>query len=156
MDVVVFLFLGGGAIWGGLALVRFQVRQQQHVAATRIAGQLQHRRSGDYPSSCSWCKNTALAKKLFVFRRVDGAWKTEDVVARLQTCSDGDVQPMASVLLTDMAAWRRFCSEKCARESFQSDRVENVEAFSSCEYCSVRFPTSLMRCPNCGAVRVER
>jgi hypothetical protein len=123
MDVVLFLFIGGGAIWGGLALVRFQGRQQQAVASKRIAGLLQHRRSGDYPSSCSWCKNTALAKKLFVFRRSDGVWKSEDVIARL---------------------------------SFQSDRIENVEAFRSCEYCSVRFPMSIVRCPNCGAARFER
>lgn len=156
MDVVMLLVLGGGAIWGGVVLVRFQARQQQQVASTRVAGLLQHRRSGDYPSSCSWCKNTALAKKLFVFRRTDGAWKSEDVIARLQTCKDDEVHAIAGALVTDMATWRRFCSEKCTRESFQSDRIENVEAFGSCEYCSVRFPTSLIRCPHCGAVRVER
>ena len=156
MDVVMVLFLGGGAVWGGVALLRFQARQQQQVASTRIAGLLQHRRGGDYPSSCSWCKNSALAKKLFVFRRTDGAWKTDDVITRLQTCRDDEVDAIASVLVTDMATYRRFCSEKCARESFHSDRIEDVEAFGSCEYCSVRSPMSLIHCPNCGAVRVER
>ncbi|HEY5948609.1 MAG TPA: hypothetical protein VIV40_24120, partial [Kofleriaceae bacterium] len=95
--------MGGGAIWGGVVLVRFQARQQQQVASTRVAGLLQHRRSGDYPSSCSWCKNTALAKKLFVFRRTDGAWKSEDVIARLQTCKDDEVHAIAGALVTDMA-----------------------------------------------------
>lgn len=156
MDVVLFLFMGGGAVWGGIALMRFQTRQQQQAASTRIAGLLQHQRSGDYPSSCSWCRNTALAKKLFVFRRIDGSWKADDVIGRLKTCRDDEVPAIASVLVTDLATSRRFCSERCARESFQSDRAENLEAFGSCEYCSVRFPISLIRCPNCGAARVER
>lgn len=155
MDVVLFLLVGGGAVWGGLALIRFQAREQAQTASTRMTGRLLHQRSGDYPSSCSWCKNTTLAKKLFIFRRTGGAWKSDDVIARLATCKDDDVQALASVLVTDMATARRFCSEKCARESFQSDRVESVEAFCSCEYCSVRFPLSLIRCPNCGAAHVE-
>lgn len=156
MDVVLFLFGGAGAVWGLVAFTRYQARVQQQDEGTRRAGLVAHRRSGEYPSSCSWCKNTALAKKLFVFHRSDGEWKPEDVIARLQICTDEEVHTFANVLVSDLPSWRRFCSEKCARESFRSDHIESVEAFGACEYCSVRFPMALIRCPNCGAGRVSR
>jgi hypothetical protein len=156
MDVVVLLFVGGGAVWGGLALVRLQARQQQQVASTRLAGLLQHRRTGDYPSSCSWCKNTVLARRLIVFRRSDGVWRADDVLARLQSCADADVNAVSSMLVSDQPSFRRFCSERCSKEFFSAEHVAAVEAFAACEYCSVRSPVALIRCPNCGAARTTR
>lgn len=117
------------------------------------AGRLQHRRTGDYPSSCTWCRNTTLARKLLMFERVHGEWKSRDVMGRLKHCGEADVDAYASVLVRDEPKWRRFCTEKCTREFMAVERVESVEAFTGCEYCSVRFPMALVNCPNCGAAR---
>jgi hypothetical protein len=118
------------------------------------AGRLQHRRSGDYPSSCSWCRNTALARKLFVFERVSGEWRSRDLIGRLKVCADAEVEMLAAALVGEQPMWRRFCTERCTNEFLTAERVQAVEAFGGCDYCSVRFPMALVNCPNCGAARV--
>ena len=122
------------------------------LAGSREAGRLAFRRSGDYPSSCSWCKNTALARKLFVFDRSTGTWRAHDILGELRTCGDGAVDPLTLVLTQDLPRWRRFCCERCTMEFFAAERIEPVEAFGSCEYCSCRYPMGFAKCTNCGAM----
>lgn len=148
METVLALMITAGAIVG---FVRYSAERRLAAERGRVQGQLQHRRSGDYTSSCSWCKNTALARKLFVFERTHGTWEVRDVIGQLQVCSDGEVSALANVLVADHPQWRRFCTERCAGEFFRTEHVRVTDTFVGCAYCSVRFPLALVRCPNCGA-----
>lgn len=153
MDVVFAVLVAIGSV---VALVRFskhEARRRVRSAQDKAAGQLQHRRSGDYPSTCSWCKNTTLARRLFVFERTSGTWAACDVLVRLQSCPDNEVAELGGALVFDQPRWRRFCSEKCTKEFFNGEHVQIAETFVTCDYCSVRFPGSLIRCPHCGAAK---
>lgn len=150
MEVIVGMLMVGGLV---VVAAKYQAKGQLQLAATRDAGRLRHLRSGEYPSSCSWCKNTALARKLIMFERSAGGWSAADVHARLQRCADGEVETIASALSTDQAQWRRICTERCAKELFASEHLAMKDAFAACEYCSARAPAALLRCPNCGASR---
>lgn len=151
MEALVVLVL---VIAGVVAFTKYQAKSQLQLATSREGGRIQHLRTGEYPSSCSWCKNTALAKKLLVFERTDGSsWRSADLISRLQSCPPADVDGYSALLVSDQAKWRRFCTEKCVKEFFVAEHVTTVEAFTSCDYCSSRSPVALMRCPNCGAAR---
>jgi hypothetical protein len=150
MEVIVAMLVIGGLV---VLVGKIQAKGQLRLASTRDAGRLRHLRTGEYPSSCSWCKNTALARKLIMFERSDSGWSASDVHARLQACGDGEVELIASALGTDQPQWRRICTERCAKELFAAEHVAMRDAFATCEYCSTRAPASLVRCPNCGASR---
>lgn len=139
-----------GAIIG---IVKVDQKSRLQRARTREAGRLQHRRSGEFPSSCSWCKNITLARKLIVFHRSGDGWDPSEVMARLATCQDTEVDILTSILVTDQPSWRRFCTEKCAREFLAAEHITEMEAFGSCDHCSTRFPVSFVHCANCGAPR---
>ncbi|MCX5741604.1 MAG: hypothetical protein NT062_03790, partial [Proteobacteria bacterium] len=140
-------------IAAGIAITVGQQQAQRQLVEHRGVAQLRHLRSGAYPSSCSWCKDTALARKLIVFERTSTSWAASDVLARLATCPDAEVGILAGVLTLDQPAWRRICTERCAKEFFVAEHVVTAEVFVSCTYCSVRTPATLLRCPNCGAMR---
>ena len=146
--VVIALMIMGGVV----AFAKLQTKNAKELASSTEAGRIAHRRTGDYPSSCSWCKNTALARRLIVFERSAGPWRAHDVLAELRGCSDGAVDALATAFVQDQARWRRFCSERCTMEFFAAERIDALEAFGSCEYCSCRYPTALATCPNCGAM----
>lgn len=135
---------------GIVAFVKYQSKAQLQLA---MRGRVQHLRTGAYPASCSWCKNTTLAKKLITFERTDGHWKSADLMARIEGCPPAEVEGFAALLTSEQPRWRRFCTEKCAKEFFVAEHVESVEAFTSCAYCSSQSPVALKRCPNCGAAR---
>jgi len=151
MDAVLTLMITAGVIAGVVTYTRHAVQRGVEAARDRQQGQLQHRRSGDYPSSCSWCKNTALARKLLVFERIQGSWRARDVIEQLRACPDSEVAELAEALVVDGSRWRRFCTERCTREFLAMEHVQAVDPFVGCDYCSVRFPLALIRCPNCGA-----
>ena len=150
MEVVVVLVLIAGAV---IAVDRYTKQNQRHLPEARYAGRIRHLRTGEFPSSCSWCKNTALARKLFMFERTPSGWRASDVMLRLQTCHDTEVESTARILASDDPQWRRICTERCAKELSASEHVAIAESFCSCSYCSARAPASLIRCPNCGALR---
>lgn len=155
MDAVFTLIITAGVIAVLVTYSRHGVQGSLEAERGRAQGQLQHRRSGDYPSSCSWCKNTALARKLFVFERANGGWRACDVVDRLRACPDEQVTELADALVADGPRWRRFCTERCTKEFLAMEHVAAVDPFVGCDYCSVRFPLALIRCPNCGAARTQ-
>jgi hypothetical protein len=138
---------------GIVLAVRGQAKSQLLLETGRHSGRLLHLRSGEYPASCSWCKSTTLARKLVVFERTSGGWRAVDLVQRLQHCPDGEVEATARPLVMDHPQFRRMCTERCAKEFFTTEHVPLAEPFTACEYCSARSPASLMRCPNCGALR---
>jgi hypothetical protein len=150
MGTFVVIALISGALIG---VVKLNQRSRIRIAETRETGRLQHRRSGEFPSSCSWCKNITLARKMIMFHRAGERWVTSDVMARLATCQSPEVDALAAVLVTDQPAWRRLCTEKCSREFLAAEHVAEVESFGSCDYCAARFPASFARCINCGAPR---
>lgn len=121
-------------------------------AGTQALGVQHHLRSGQYPSSCSWCKNTTLARKLFIFERRD-TWRAVDVMSLLASCPPPDVDFLSQTLVADQPRWRRFCTERCAKEFLTAENVTLVEPFSSCDYCSCRIPSALSHCNHCGAPR---
>lgn len=147
--IVVIVLLVGGVI----VATRAQDRSQRQLVSAQATARLRHLRSGEFPSSCSWCKNTALARKLFVFERTGARWQPVDLLRQLERCADAEVDALASVLIADQPRWRRICTERCAKEIFAAEPVTATEVFASCDYCSARAPAALMRCPNCGALR---
>lgn len=134
------------------AVARTGKRPLQLSAGAQELGHQQYLRSGEYPSSCSWCKNTALARKLFLFERRD-TWRAVDVMSLLSSCPPHDVAPLSQALAADQPRWRRFCTERCAKEFLTAEQVPMAEPFASCEYCSCRIPNALLRCNHCGAPR---
>jgi hypothetical protein len=144
-------------ILGAIGVIVYVVRNQSKPARLPLAavslGRLRHLRTGEFPSSCSWCKNTALARKLFMFEHTEDGWRAADVMAELQRCPDDAVEATASVLSSDQPRWRRLCTERCAKELSTSEHVAIADAFVACDHCSVRAPLALFHCPHCGAAR---
>ena len=140
-------------VGGIVAYYHFRTNSQHQLVAGHTSGRILHLRTGDYPASCSWCKNTTLAKKLLVFERENGNWKSADLIRQLEACPPPDVERVSSVFTTDQARWRKFCTEKCAKDFFVAEHVTTIEAFTACGYCSSRSPAALIRCPSCGAAR---
>jgi len=154
MDAVWSLLFFGGVIAIIVRVRRAGARGREAAARARAQGHLLHRRGGEYPAACSWCKSTTLARKLFIFERVDGvAWHACDVIERLKTCADSDVDELSRALGAEDPRWRRFCTERCANEFFGGERGAAAEIWVGCDYCSMRFPSGLERCSNCGAGR---
>jgi hypothetical protein len=149
MEVMIALLLIGGVVF---AVSRFNGQQQRLLIDSTASGQVRHMRSGEYPSSCSWCKNTALARKLIMFERTAEGWRASDLAERLRSCADDEVASLASGLTSDQPRWRRICTERCAKEFFAAEHVPLKDVFVTCEYCSTRAPAALINCPNCGAV----
>src|ERR1700690_3599065 len=108
MTTAIVLALVIGAVVG---VTKLKAKAAADAATTREVGRLQHRRSGEFPSSCSWCKNTALARKLTIFERSAAHWKASDVMTLLLSCPDRDVDDVADRLVQDQSRWRRFCGE---------------------------------------------
>ena len=123
------------------------------LAAARSVARVSHLRTGAFPSTCSWCKNTTLARKLLVFERTSAGWMARDVMSRLAFGPPAEVEELAPMLTQDQPHWRRFCTERCTSEFLAAERVSAVEQFAPCEYCSTRFPVTIGRCNNCGAAR---
>lgn len=121
--------------------------------AARSTAHIAHLRTGEFPSTCSWCKNTTLARKLLIFENTPTGWAACDVMSRLWQSHPAEVEIWAPVLVHDHPRWRRFCTERCTREFVATESAPAVDAFVPCEYCSVRFPVSIARCNNCGAAR---
>ncbi|MBX3160713.1 MAG: hypothetical protein KF773_32405 [Deltaproteobacteria bacterium] len=138
---------------GLVAFTKYRAKTNLQLAASREDGRLQHLRSGEYPTSCGWCKNTTLARKLITFERSEASWRSADLISKLAICPPAEVEALAAILQSDQPRWRRFCTEKCTKEFLVAEHVTTVEAFTACTYCSSRSPVAMMRCPNCGAAR---
>ena len=148
MSVVLALFFIVIMIATGSALVS---RRQHQLTAPSPEARLQHLRSGEYPSTCTWCRNTTLARRLFIFERLDREWRATDLMTRLATSDPAEAEQIAGVFSMDSPRWRRLCTEKCASEFLHSVQATNAPTFQACEYCSIRIPTTLQRCNSCGA-----
>ncbi len=150
MEAFLLLLLFAGIVGGYF----WKQKTDQDQKLLRAQGHVLHLRSGEFPSTCSWCRNTSLAKKLFVYERVDEAWRVRDVASEIGAASEQHVEGMvASVFRTDAAKWRRFCAEKCVKEFLASEHAQALVEFRPCAYCSTRFPAMVTRCTNCGAAR---
>jgi hypothetical protein len=146
-SLLAFVLVGAFAF----VMVKLRSQKQLQIATSHEEARLQHLRSGEYPATCSWCKNTTLAKKLFVFERRDQLWRSTDLMSNLTLCPPAQVDQLAPALTTDLPHWRRFCTERCTREFQTSEHIQLHETFVSCSYCSARIPGTLQRCGNCGA-----
>lgn len=122
----------------------------------RLAGTAAHLRSGEFPATCSWCRSTALARRMTVYERADGSWRAFDVHAAAAELADGEAATvLRRFFKAELPDVRRVCSEACARELLGAAGVapEAVEAqFGRCAYCSARHERRLARCPSCGAL----
>lgn len=113
------------------------------------AKRLQHLRVAQFPSTCSWCKSTAIGNQVLVFERHGSNWRASDLMAQLQTCPDQNVDALASILTSEQAAWRRFCAETCVREFLAAAPISAPVAFVDCAGCGASYPVSLGRCGSC-------
>lgn len=153
MGVIIILVLGG---IGFYLYVTYQAKTQRESALAAAAGRVLHLRSAGFPATCTWCKNTSLGHKLMVFEKRDERWRPYDVRAGLAQVPDEAVEGAVEAMFKQAGpSWRRFCTEKCAREFFASEHIDAVEPFGPCGHCSALFPMSLVHCPNCGAVRTS-
>ena len=119
-------------------------------------GRLRHLRSGEFPTTCNWCRNTVLARQTFVYYRTESGWHARDVARELLVAPNADVDRLVQATFhAPASATRRVCSERCAREFLASEQVAAVEQFTTCDHCSARFPSVVVRCPNCGAVKTS-
>ena len=132
---------------------RYSRTRLAETSEARARGLSQHQRAGNYPSTCTWCKNTALAKKLIVYQRSENNWRPFDMMEKLRACQEYEVTGLASIYMTMSAQFRRLCTERCAMEFLSAERVQSVDPYDPCTYCSTKYPLALFRCPNCGAGR---
>ena len=151
MAVVIVLVIGAVVA----AIVAQQRRRPVALPGARTAGAAAHLRSGEFPATCSWCRSTALARRMTVFARAGGGWRALDVEAAASTLPDGEVATLYRRLFkAEVQDVRRVCSEACTRELLRSSGVsaETIEAeLDRCAYCSGRFARALHRCPHCAA-----
>lgn len=152
MEMVVLVGLVVGAV---LVADHVAKRGQRLLPAARHEGRVRHLRTGEFSTTCSWCKSTALARRVLMFQRAPEGWRSVDVMAQLQTCPDAEVESVAYPLGQHHPQWRRLCSERCARELAGSEHVAIADTFVSCAYCTTRAPATLIKCPNCGAPRSD-
>ncbi len=151
MAVVIVLVVGAVIA----ALVAEHRRRPAALPGARTAGAAAHLRSGEFPATCSWCRSTALARRMTVFERAKGGWRAFDVEVAAADLADGEVAALYRRLFkVEVQDVRRVCSEACTRELLGSAgvSVEKIEAeLDRCAYCSGRFACALRRCPHCGA-----
>ena len=156
IELVAILAVAVGAI--ALLAAAAEKRRGASLAgpAAATAGAAAHLRSGECPATCSWCRSTALARRMTVYERVDGSWRAFDIHAAAAELADGEAATLLRRFLkAELPDVRRVCSEACARQLLGAAGVtpEAVEAqFVRCGYCSARHAQRLGRCPNCGAL----
>jgi hypothetical protein len=124
-------------------------RGREDLPAKLEAERLQRLRAAQFPSTCSWCKSTAIGNQQLVFERHGSNWRVSDLMAQLQTCPDANVDALASILTSEQAAWRRFCAEKCVREFLAAAPISAPVAFVDCAGCGGSYPLSLGHCASC-------
>lgn len=146
---IALLLIAGVVVY---AKLRSRKTTELQLTAQSIA-RISYLRSGEFPATCSWCKSTTLARKLLIFERTSTGWSACDIMERLSHSQPGDVEALAPAMVQDQPRWRRLCTEKCTREFLASEHAPPADTFGPCEYCSTRFPVSIMRCNNCGAAR---
>jgi hypothetical protein len=153
--VAVVIVLVIGAVIA--ALVAERRRRPVALPEARAAGTAAHLRSGEFPATCSWCRNTSLARRMTVFERADGEWRALDVEAAAANLADGAVGALYRRLFkAEVQDVRRVCSEACTRELLGSAGVsaERIAAeLHRCAYCAAHFARARHRCPHCGAPR---
>lgn len=153
MEALIFVVLGGTGIY---LCVAYQAKTQRDAALAATTGRLLHLRSAGFPATCTWCKNTSLGHKLMVFEQRGEGWRPYDVRAGLAQLPDAAVEDAVDAMFKQPSPrWRRFCTERCASESFASEHIDAVASFGPCGHCGARFPMALVHCPNCGAVRTS-
>jgi len=120
----------------------------------RQLGAASHAVSGEFPTTCQWCRETALARKMFVLRRENGSWTAVDVAKELGGIGD----PLAaatrarSIFSEVSPGQKRLCSEKCVREFLGSEGVApQAIDFRKCEYCGGSVLVTSAACQGCGA-----
>ena len=154
IEVIVILAAAVGAI-GLLAAAENRRGKPVEEPAAATAGAAAHLKSGEFPATCSWCRSTALARRMTVYERVDGSWRAFDVHAAAAALTDGEAATLLRRFLkAELPDVRRVCSEACARQLHESAGVtpEAVEAqLVRCAYCSASHAQRLSRCPSCGA-----
>lgn len=128
---------------------------QQRKSAMPAESRLLHSVSGEYPSTCSWCRRISLAKKMTVLEKSPTGWDVVDVDERNRQSSLEVAAAMSSQIFTsDLPKFRRLCSEACVR-AFVGDPgaggQELAKQLVSCEYCGCSFLCERHRCPTCGA-----
>lgn len=122
--------------------------------SVRQLGAASHAVSGEFPTTCQWCRETGLAKKMFVLRRENGTWAALDVAKELGAVAD----PLAaaararSMFSETSPGQKRLCSEKCVREFLGSEGVATQAIdFRKCEYCGGSVLVTSATCQGCGA-----
>lgn len=140
---------------GAVALAAWSKKRATISDESRQTAAVMHTLSGEYPAVCSWCRQTALARKMTLLEKVDGDWVLRDVDALVaSTAPEQAAGYLQSVFSYDSPSFRRLCGEACARQFLERAVAApgRVEArFVRCEYCDSEFIRGRSRCPNCGA-----
>lgn len=144
-----------GLVGGTFAAIHLANRSGGGRRAAKVdaasAGRLLHLRSGDFPSSCSWCRGLTLARKQRIFERQAAGWTSFDAMGRLRQCPDAEVAALHQVLTVDHPAWRRLCSDPCVASAISKEAALVADAVVRCEYCGTVSTPANGRCGHCGA-----
>lgn len=140
----------------------FAVRaSRQHKASVQRSHELKqlasakHAVSGRFPTTCSWCRETVLAKHVFLLERDGAAWRAIDIGDRIGGLAPEPAAVEARRLLVEASPQiRRLCSEKCVRDLLSADGGSaQTIGFAKCEYCGSSVVATTTTCQHCGARR---
>lgn len=128
-------------------------RQKKSEDEAAAIGKIRHLVSGEFPAHCSWCKKTALAKKMTVLELQSDAWKVLDLEQLASRLPDGQVVETYTFLYEqNVASVRRLCSEVCVVGFLDAKEGRALkEQLRSCAFCQTEFLRDRHKCPNCGA-----
>lgn len=132
---------------------------RQHAASVKRSSELKqlatakHAVSGRFPTTCSWCRETALARHMLLLERQQGGWRSIELASRIEGREPQDAAREARRLLVEISAeHRRLCSEKCVRDLLQSEGVSpRAIDFKACVYCGSSNLATAADCQHCGA-----
>ena len=139
-----------------VALMKGRGLTPERTNSARQLGAAAHTLSGEFPTTCHWCRETALAKKMFILERHGGSWRAVDIAKEL--ASDPDQLKAAAqaqaLYAGTPAGHKRLCSEKCVRDFLGSEGIapQSID-FRKCDHCGGSVLASAERCNLCGARR---
>lgn len=153
MEAILVILVVFGAVAGIALLVRTDGASKQRTGELRQLAAAKHLTSGKFPTTCHWCRETALAKHVFLFEREAGSWRSIDLVSRIAGLEPAAAGDEARRLLVETTAQhRRLCSEKCVRDFLQSEGVSpQAIDFRPCAYCGSSNLATAADCQHCGA-----
>jgi hypothetical protein len=153
MEVLAIVILVVAATAGLVRLARDTGPAKRRNGELHQLATAKHLTSGKFPTTCHWCRETALAKHVFLLGREAGAWHSIDLASRIAGLAPAAASDEARLLLVESSAQhKRLCSQKCVRDFLQSEGASpHAIDFKACAYCGASNLATAADCQHCGA-----